>query len=163
EQVRRTTYPATLSSSTEWRMFLSLRDPARNGEAGEVTEVAVRVRFVDERDYEPPQGFLEDNPSIPKQGKTARWTLSEAPDERKGGLWVWGLFKEPLYPFLLLQLENLEIPLKGGGSIRPGMLFIKADHRREADLGATLNTGFVGVREVERIKADPLGMAEVDV
>ncbi|CAM9483957.1 unnamed protein product [Choristocarpus tenellus] len=147
-------------------MFLSLKDPVSNSNGGEVTEVAVRVRFVEEEGFEPPRGFmevLEDNPAIPKQGGKARWSLSEDPEERKAGLWIWGLFKEPLYPFLLLQLENLEIPLKGGAVINPGVLFIKIDHRRDAELGVTLDSGFVGVRELTRFKADPIGMAEANV
>lgn len=53
----------------------------------------------------PPQ----DNPCFTQQAGKARWTLSEAEDERGAGLWVWGLFKDPLYPFLLLQMDNLGI------------------------------------------------------
>lgn len=53
--------------------------------------------------------FLQDNPYFTQQGGKARWTLSEAEDKRGAGLWVWGLFKDPLYPFLLLQVNNLEI------------------------------------------------------
>ncbi len=51
----------------------------------------------------------QDNPYFTRQAGKARWTLSEAEDTRGAGLWVWGLFKEPLYPFLLLQVNNLEI------------------------------------------------------
>lgn len=51
----------------------------------------------------------QDNPYFTQQAGKARWTLSEAEDERGAGLWVWGLFEEPLYPFLLLQVNNLEI------------------------------------------------------
>ncbi|CAN0441985.1 unnamed protein product, partial [Ectocarpus sp. 13 AM-2016] len=48
-------------------------------------------------------------PYFTQQAGKARWTLSEAEDTRGAGLWVWGLFKDPLYPFLLLQVNNLEI------------------------------------------------------
>lgn len=51
----------------------------------------------------------QDNPCFTQQAGKARWTLSEAEDTRGAGLWVWGLFKDPLYPFLLLQMNNLEI------------------------------------------------------
>lgn len=37
-----------------------------------------------------------------------RWRLDEEAGSDpldKGGLWIWGLFKEPLYPFMFLQLE----------------------------------------------------------
>lgn len=52
---------------------------------------------------------LQDNPYFGQQKGKARWTLSEEEDKRGAGLWVWGLFKDPLYPFLLLQVDNLEI------------------------------------------------------
>lgn len=51
----------------------------------------------------------QDTPYFAKQGGKARWTLSEEETERSAGLWVWGLFREPLYPFLLLQMENQRI------------------------------------------------------
>lgn len=37
----------------------AIQDPAKGGEAGESTEVAVRVRFDEEQGFEPPQGSLE--------------------------------------------------------------------------------------------------------
>lgn len=33
------------------------------------------------------------------------WTLSEDKEDRKDGLWVWGLFEEPKYPFLYFYLD----------------------------------------------------------
>ena len=36
-----------------------IQDPTKGGEAGESTEVAVRVRFDEDKDFEPPQGSLE--------------------------------------------------------------------------------------------------------
>ena len=36
-----------------------VQDPALGGGAGETTEVAVRVRFSEDRNFEPPQGSLE--------------------------------------------------------------------------------------------------------
>ena len=35
----------------------------------------------------------------------AQWSLSEDPEDRKDSLWIWGLFSDPLYPFLLFQLD----------------------------------------------------------
>ncbi|CAM9193316.1 unnamed protein product [Scytosiphon promiscuus] len=166
EEERRTEGKPTLSRSTQWRMFLTLKDPTLGGEAGESTEVAVRVRFDEDKDFEPPQGSLEvieDNPCFTQQAGKARWTLSEAEDTRGAGLWVWGLFKDPLYPFLLLQMNNLEIPLKGGAKIAPGRLYVKVDHRRDDELGPTLKSGTVGVKLIERVRVDPLGMAEADI
>lgn len=40
--------------------------------------------------------------------------------------------------------------LKGGAKIAPGRLYVKVDHRRDEELGPTLNSGTVGVRLVER-------------
>ena len=37
----------------------SVQDPKLGGDAGEATEVAVRVRFSEDRNFEPPQGSLE--------------------------------------------------------------------------------------------------------
>lgn len=39
--------------------FPSIQDPTLGGDTGETTEVAVRVRFDEDRDFEPPQGRLE--------------------------------------------------------------------------------------------------------
>ncbi|CAM9122481.1 unnamed protein product [Pylaiella littoralis] len=166
EEERKTKGLPTLSRATQWRMFLSLKDPAKGGEAGESTEVAVRVRFDEEQGFEPPQGSLEiieDNPYFTQQAGEARWTLSEAEDTRGAGLWVWGLFKDPLYPFLLLQVNNLEITLKGGAKISAGRLYVKVDHRRDDELGPILKSGTVGVKLIERVRVDPLGMAEADI
>jgi hypothetical protein len=65
------------------------------------------------------------------------------PDDRKDGLWVWGLFKEPLYPFLLFQLEVRDIPLASAGIaegdkriIPAGKLYAKVAHRRDKQAGA---------------------------
>lgn len=91
--------------------------------------------------------------------------LSEDPDERKDGLWVWGLFKEPLYPFMLLQLETEEFDLPGeeGDSILPLKLFAQINHYRDEEKGVILSQAALNIREVETMKADPLGAATVDV
>lgn len=36
-----------------------MQDPTLGGDAGETTEVAVRVRFSEDKNFEPPQGSLE--------------------------------------------------------------------------------------------------------
>ena len=35
---------------------------------------------------------------------SGKWTLSEDKNDRKDGLWIWGLFEEPKYPFLYFNL-----------------------------------------------------------
>jgi hypothetical protein len=72
--------PATLDSSTPWRVYLSLRDPD-GPENSPTTNINLVVRFIEDANFEPPQGrieVLEENPYVPiDQGKFARWTLSE--------------------------------------------------------------------------------------
>jgi hypothetical protein len=90
-----------LSESNLWRITLSLR---RDG--CKTVEAVARVRFVADGQYEPPQGRLfieDDNNGLFKcndQGYSGSWTLSEDKNDRKDGLWIWGLFEEPKYPFL---------------------------------------------------------------
>ena len=67
------------------------------------------------------------------------WQLSEDPDDKRDGLWVWGLFEEPLYPFLLVSLDSEKIGLPEGGR-----LALRLGHKsrpNEARAGAV-----VGVR-----------------
>jgi hypothetical protein len=59
---------------------------------------------------------------------------------------VWGLFKEPLYPFLLFQLEVRDIPLPSAGIadgdkriIPAGKLYAKVAHRRDKQAGAQVS------------------------
>jgi hypothetical protein len=106
---------------------------------------------------------------------SSRWQLSEDPNDRRDSLWVWGLFKEPLYPFLLLQMEMDEIPLpppttmSGGGeeegrdSIKPFKLFAQIDHRRENGQVILSSGADLTMKEKETIRADPFGAATVDV
>jgi hypothetical protein len=35
-----------------------------------------------------------------EKGYSGTWTLSEDKNDRKDGLWIWGLFEEPKYPYL---------------------------------------------------------------
>ena len=70
-----------------------------------------RVRFIEDRGYEPPQGqiFVEDDYNglirVDDKGySTFSWTLSEDKEDKKDGLWIWGLFEEPKYPFLYFTL-----------------------------------------------------------
>ena len=53
--------------------------------------------------------FVEDDYNglvkVDDEGYGGTWTLSEDKDDRKDGLWVWGLFEEPKYPFLYFYLD----------------------------------------------------------
>ena len=79
---------------------------------------------------------------------------------------IWGLFKEPLYPFLLLQFEIKEMALPGEekDSIKPFKLYAQINHKR-GDNGEVILASVtdLAVREKETIKADPFGAAKLDL
>ena len=73
----------------------------------------LRLRLLEDRGYEPPSGrvFIEDDFNglvrVDERGYSAyKWTLSEDKDDRKDGLWIWGLFEEPKYPYLYFSIGN---------------------------------------------------------
>jgi hypothetical protein len=59
-------------------------------------------------------------------GARAFWRLDEDPSAQgfdKAGFWIWGLFEEPKYPFMFLQLElNQPIPL-ATGEVPAGIIY----------------------------------------
>lgn len=59
-----------------------IQDPSKGGEAGESTEVAVRVRFDEDKDFEPPQGSLEIIEVSAAEG-AYKISTSSAPDQRE--------------------------------------------------------------------------------
>jgi hypothetical protein len=81
------------------------------------------------------------------------------------GFGVWGLFKEPLYPFLILQLETDRIPVPGddNDTIKPLKLYAQVGHERVKEVGAILSGSELKVRETDRVKADPFGASFVDI
>lgn len=160
----------TLDVDTTWRFRFVLNGiPTEKGK--KVDELFVlEAQFIEEDGYEPPQGDLKvvikgDYDDRVLNISKSRWQLSEDPDDRKDGLWVWGLFQEPLYPFLLLQLETESVPLAGedGDTIKPLKLFAQISHKRDKDVGVLLSGAELKVRVVETMKADPFGAATVDV
>lgn len=164
--------PTTLTEETTWDLrFLLQSVPTEQGK--KVDEIFLaRVQFVEEVGYEPPQGCLQqlfssENDDDEQRFRTvsSRWQLSEDPNDRKDGLWVWGLFAEPLYPFMLLQLETERIPLPGDDkdAIKPLKLYAQLNHKREQDVGVLLSGGDLNIREAETFKADPFGAASVTV
>jgi hypothetical protein len=166
---------ATLTDETTWDLrFLLQALPTENGK--KVDEIfTVSAQFIEEEGYEPPQGYIrqagldpsnddEDSPSRLRIVKS-RWQLSEDPSDRKDGLWIWGLFKEPLYPFLILQLETDRIPVPGddNDAIKPLKLYAQVDHKRDKEVGAILSGSELKVRETDRVKADPFGASFVEI
>ena len=162
----------TLTEETTWKLRFVLRGVS-TAKRKKVDEIfVISGSFVEEEGYEPPQGsFVQKIDSAESEGPTrlklakSRWQLSEDPNDRKDGLWVWGLFKEPLYPFMLLKLETESIPLSGSDddSILPLQLFAQVDHRRDdaaVILGATTE---LKVRQMETVQADLFGVATADI
>ena len=160
---------ASLDEGTLWRLSLRL---ARDGHPE--VEAVLRVRFLPDRGYEPPQGrlFVEDDLNglvrVDERGLSAfRWTLSEDKDDRKDGLWVWGLFREPNYPFLYTSLAVFDdvilpsgeaAPIFGGEGVPSGRVYLRFSHRPDKELGTVLSSGEVSCRLSETARADPLGL-----
>ena len=64
--------------------------------------ISASVRFAEVEGYEPPQGQMLVESCMPEGAlslgqQKAQWLLSEDPEDRGDSLWIWGLFKEPLY------------------------------------------------------------------
>jgi hypothetical protein len=160
----------TLTEETSWKLRFLLQDlPTEQGKKVNEMLFSVDAYFIEEEGYEPPQGDLKqifsDESETSFKVSKSRWLLSEDPTERKDGLWIWGLFKEPLYPFLLLQLETERVPLPGeeGDAIKPLKLFAQLNHQREKEVGVVLKGGELKVREMETLKADPFGASTIEV
>jgi hypothetical protein len=162
----------TLTDATSWKLRLVLRGVTTE-KGKKVDEVfSLTTQFIEEEGYEPPQGDLK---QVVGEGESplikivsSRWQLSEDPNDRKDGLWIWGLFKEPLYPFLLLQVKTDLIPLSTSENeeadrILPLELYAQINHRRDDDKGVILEASDLKVRQMESIKADPFGAAKVDI
>lgn len=183
---------ATLTEETNWKLrFVMKNVPTVQKNVVKELLFVVDAQFVEEEGYEPPQGTVRqiqmDSESDDDSNKlkivSSRWQLSEDPEDRKDGLWIWGLFKEPLYPFMLLQLETSSIPVPGSNtntntntntssdeeedkekdSIGPLKLFAQISHSRDEKLGVVLKASVLNIREMETVKADILGAATVDV
>ena len=158
----------TLSTETTWRLRLLLNDlTTTRGKKLEGQLFVVEGHFVEEEGYEPPQGlFKPTNDSDVEEGisleiSNSYWKLSEDPNDPKDGLWIWGLFKEPLYPFMLLQIETKELKLSSsqqdgndgaGDSIPPLKLYAQISHIRSDEAGVELKTANLNVRVLEQIQ-----------
>ena len=168
--------PPLLSSGTLWRLRLNLI-----GEDGDsVLKATVRLRFVEERGYEPPSGkiFIEDDYSglirTNEKGYASSWTLSEDKNDRKDGLWVMGLFEEPKYPFLYFTLgvfDSFLLPsgeeqqfslLKGktSGGIPGDKLSFQFNHLNKGKEGRVLSGGTVRYKRSEILN---LPLTKVDI
>jgi hypothetical protein len=170
---------ATLTAETSWQLRIAFRNIAtKNGQRMDNVMFVVTGQFIEEDGYEPPQGFFrqreKEDVNAAAESSSAigtsqlkvvqsRWKLSEDPNDRKDGLWVWGLFKEPLYPFMLLQLETDAISLPNNDSIAPLQLFAQIKHKRVENTAVLDAITDLNIRQSETIKADPFGVSQVDV
>lgn len=173
---------ATLTDATTWQLKFVLRGlPTTKGRKVDPI-FNIQVQFIEEDGYEPPQGKMEQIITVQQQNnkdtdteeddqpllqiESSRWILSEDPNDRKDGLWVWGLFKEPLYPFMLLQFTTNAIKLPGedgGDSIEPLQLFAQINHKIDPDKGTVLSRSNLKVRVMETVNADLFGVSQADI
>ncbi|KAJ1439801.1 hypothetical protein B484DRAFT_443708 [Ochromonadaceae sp. CCMP2298] len=159
---------AELSGPNLWRITLSLRRAGCKN-----IEAVARVRFVADGQYEPPQGrlFIEDDLNglikCNERGYAGGWTLSEDKNDRKDGLWIWGLFEEPKYPFLYFFLDvydtvvlpsGEEDKIFDGEGIPNARLKFRFNHVRDKERGSLLSDGQMTYKLTEMVKADPLGI-----
>jgi len=171
------TKKTTLTTDTTWRLRLLLNDiTTTKGKKLDNTLFVVEGNFIEEEGYEPPQGLFKPTVkevSLSEDGEEAsnkntmalevtnsRWTLSEDPNDRKDGLWIWGLFKEPQYPFMLLQMETSELKLPSSDSDEsdsvPALkLYAQINHIRDRDengSGVELQSANLNVRILEQVQ-----------
>jgi len=163
----------TLTDETTWRLRLLLNDlTTAQGRKLNGQLFVIEGSFIEEEGYEPPQGIFQPSKDATRtkdagmslEISKSRWTLSEDPNDKKDGLWIWGLFKEPLYPFMLLQLETKELKLPSSqksenndtdvitDSIPPLKLYAQITHIRNEDVGVELKTANLNVRVLERVQ-----------
>lgn len=165
---------ATLSITSLWKLNLKLM---QNGFKD--VDLELKIRFIPDRNYEPPQGrvYIESDlqgiVKVTEKGYSGVWSLSEDKNDRKDGLWVWGLFEEPKYPYLYFYLDVFdsiilpsgeEEPLFGTKGIPNDRLSFRFSHLIEKDRGTTLTKGEMTYKVTEMMKADPLGIGgQVDI
>ena len=131
-----------------WRLSFAL--------PGYDTRKNVIAEFDDLLGYEPPQGELVLVDAEGARRRAGSWKLSEDPEDKKDGLWVWGLFEEPLYPFLLLSLDSEQIGLPSGGRLQ-----VQMGHKaRPGEDQQLLGAGSVAVRQKEIYEADRMGISK---
>lgn len=152
----------SLTPECKWGLKMDLTAPRTSGKYASVTTT---VRFSEEDGFEPPQGFMTVDSCLPGgtltlgQQKT-RWLLSEDPEDRKDSLWIWGLFKEPLYPFILFELELAEpLEICDGVAIPAGTLYFQVNHRRK-DGEVKLGEGTICYKVASEQGADLLGLSD---
>jgi len=151
-----------------WRLSISLEKVGYKS-----TNCLCNIRFIEDRNYEPPQGriFIEDDFNglvrVDERGYSGIWTLSEDKNERKDGLWIWGLFEEPKYPYLYFYLDVFNSTILasgeeefifGGLGVPNDRLNFRFNHVRDDKLGSLISNGQMTYQITELVKADPFGI-----
>jgi hypothetical protein len=187
----------TLSSDTAWMIRITLRNiKTQQGRTISNQMYVINGQFIPEENYEPPQGkFVQQTTTTSTETATSstaasnsndssvqiassRWILSEDPNDRKDGLWIWGLFQQPLYPYMLLSLETKPIEIRNSGDsldyIPALQLYVQLDHNCNRETGAvslmktrssseSSNNYELMIRQKEIIAADPLSLSKVEI
>lgn len=166
---------ATLDQNQLWRLTIRLEKQGFSS-----VEAIARVRFIEYRNIEPPGGriFVEDDYNgflrVDEKGYGAfAYTLSEDKDDRKDGLWIWGLFEEPKYPYLYFSLAVWSsVILTSGeeesvwndtfGELTGNKLDIRFDHYREDGNVFLKNGQITFTPQNEKVKL-AFGAGEVNV
>ena len=134
------TLQRTLSTATSWRCQLSLD--------GAAEPIVATICFDEQAGFEPPQGTARVVSCLPetalRMDGSTRFTLSEDPDDPKDSLWIWGLFKEPLYPFILFSVCLAE---ETAGLPANTVVYFQGEHRRSPESGVVLGEGKLSMRK----------------
>ena len=94
------------------------------------------------------------------------------PDDQKDGLWIWGLFQDPLYPFCLMEINTNEYALGDDDFLPPMKLYAQVKHtmkQKEKGGRGKLGSGRevlleaceIKSRTPVEMKADPAGLAKI--
>ncbi len=79
-------------------------------------------------------------------------------------MWIWGLFEEPLYPYMLLSFDCNRIEVaEGGYHIPKGKLFAEVKHARGSKSGHVLSDGKLSFKVTKTYKADLVGLSEATI
>ena len=130
-----TSFIPSLSEATRWNCRITFTTNSlrtRNNKVPLIrTFVTDDLLFTPLEGYEPPTGSAA--PRTAEGGSLIReikYKLSEDPDDQKDGLWIWGLFKEPLYPFCLIEVETAAYSM-GEDMLDAMKLYAKLPHKME--------------------------------
>ncbi|GMI01448.1 hypothetical protein TrST_g11550 [Triparma strigata] len=169
----------SLTPSTQWDLRLTFNSNGVRSKNGKVpvvrTFVTEGLQFEPLEGYEPPTGGTRTKSNGTKKNgivDSISYKLSEDPDDQKDGLWIWGLFQDPLYPFCLMEVQTTEFALGDDDCLPPMKLYAKVKHtmkQKEKGGRGKLGSGRevmleaceIMTRTPVEMKADPAGLAKI--